>query len=183
MQPAPLLSALAFAANKHRDQRRKGAEASPYINHPIAVAAVLATEAGVVDEVLLIAAVLHDTIEDTNTTAEELEELFGGPVARLVSEVTDDKSLDKAERKQLQIRHAPTLSQRAKQLKIADKVCNVRDITEYPPTDWSLERRRAYLTWAEQVVAGCRGINRQLERVFDGAIREARATLGLGLLR
>ncbi len=183
MEPAPLLSALAFAANKHRDQRRKGAEASPYINHPIAVAAVLATEGGVVDEVLLIAAVLHDTIEDTKTTAEELEELFGRPVARLVSEVTDDKALDKSERKQLQIRHAPTLSQQAKQLKIADKICNVRDITECPPAGWSIERRREYLAWAEQVVAGCRGINPQLERVFDVAIRDARATLGLDLLR
>ncbi len=177
MDPAPLLRALVFAANKHRDQRRKGAEASPYINHPIAVAAVLANEGSVVDGVLLIAAVLHDTLEDTNTTLAGLERLFGGPVAQLVSEVTDDKSLERAERKKLQIQRAPALSVRAKQLKIADKICNIQDITDCPPADWSLERRREYLTWAEQVVAGCRGVNIQLERVFDDAIERAREAL------
>jgi guanosine-3',5'-bis(diphosphate) 3'-pyrophosphohydrolase len=177
MQPALLLRALMFAADKHRDQRRKGAEASPYINHPIAVATLLACEAGVVDEVLLIAAVLHDTVEDTKTTLGELEQLLGQPVASLVREVTDDKSLDKAKRKQLQIEKAPNLSVRAKQLKIADKICNIRDITEYPPKDWSLERRCDYLTWAEQVVVGCRGVNSQLEQLFDTAVEQARAAL------
>ena len=150
MEPALLLRALGFAANKHRDQRRKGAEGSPYINHLIAVAAVLAIEAGVVGEVLLIAAILHDTIEDTDTRFEELENFFGGTAACLVREVTDDKSLRKAERKQLQIEHASRLSPAAKQLKIADKISNIRDITDYPPADWPLTRRREYLTWAEQ---------------------------------
>jgi len=179
MEPAPLLRALLFAANKHRDQRRKGAEASPYINHPIAVAALLTIEAGVVDEVLLVSAILHDTLEDTKTHFRELEDLFGRQVAYLVSEVTDDKSLPKAERKRLQIEHAPRLSPAAKQLKIADKICNIRDITDFPPADWPLERRREYLTWAEQVVGGCRGINSQLETAFDLAIERARTTLGL----
>ncbi len=179
MDPAPLLQALVFAADKHRHQRRKGAEASPYVNHVIAVAAVLAGEASVVDEILLISAVLHDTIEDTKTTFEELANVFGGPVATLVKEVTDDKSLDKALRKRLQIENASTLSAEAKQLKIADKICNIRDITVYPPADWSLERRRDYLIWAEQVVAGCRGINRQLEKAFDTTVQQARLALGL----
>ena len=179
MEPAPLLRALAFAANKHRDQRRKGAEASPYINHPIGVAALLATEAGVTDEVLLIAAVLHDTVEDTKTTFAELQGFFGAPVADLVRELTDDKSLPKAERKRLQIDHAASLSWGAKQLKIADKICNIRDITAFPPADWSLDRRRDYLTWAEQVVAGCRGVNTQLDDVFDAAIARAQVALAL----
>ncbi len=143
MEPVSLLRALVFAANKHRDQRRKGAEASPYINHPIAVTAVLAVEAGVVDEVLLIAALLHDTVEDTNTTWAELEELFGIPVASLVKEVTDDKSLPKSRRKELQIENAPALSREAKQLKVADKISNIRDITRFPPADWPLQRRRS----------------------------------------
>ncbi len=129
---------------------------------------------------LLVAAVLHDTLEDTQTTFAELKGLFGGPVADLVREVTDDKSLEKSKRKALQIQNAPALSSRAKQLKIADKICNIRDITSHPPADWPLERRRDYLTWAEQVVAGCRGVNGQLERVFDSVIGQARAALDFG---
>ncbi len=176
MEPVSLLRALVFAADKHRHQKRKGAEASPYINHLIAVAAVLA-EAGVLDETLLVAAVLHDTIEDTETTYAELEGTFGPAVAKLVREVTDDKSLDKAIRKQLQIQNAAELSDRAKQLKIADKISNIRDITHRPPADWPLERRRDYLSWAEQVVAPCRGINRELDRVFDSSIEQARTAI------
>ncbi len=178
MEPVSLLRALVFAADKHRNQKRKGAEASPYINQPIEVVAVLA-EAGVVDQTLLVAAVLHDTIEDAKTTYAELKSAFDGPVADLVDEVTDDKSLDKAKRKQLQIETAPTLSAQAKQLKIAEKICNIRDITIYPPLDWPLERRREYLGWAEQVVAGCRGINAKLDRVFDSSVAEARSAIEL----
>jgi guanosine-3',5'-bis(diphosphate) 3'-pyrophosphohydrolase len=168
---------MAFAANKHRDQRRKDAEASPYINHPIAVATVLAAEADVYDEVTLIAAALHDTVEDTQTTFGELEEHFGSEVTGLVRELTDDKSLEKAERKRLQIEHAPNSSIRAKLLKIADKICNVRDITDTPPTDWPLQRRREYLEWSEQVVAGCRGVNAKLDQAFDQAISRAKNVL------
>ncbi len=176
MEPVSLLRALVFAADKHRHQKRKGAEASPYINHLIAVAAVLA-EAGVDDQTLLIAAVLHDSVEDTKTTFAELKGAFGSAVAKLVGEVTDDKSLDKAIRKQLQIEKAPSLSAQAKQLKIADKISNIRDITHYPPADWPIERRREYLDWAEQVVAGCCGTNRELDRMFDCSIERARTEI------
>lgn len=178
MNPAHLLKAIAFAADKHRNQRRKDAEASPYINHPIAVATVLAVEGDVPDEATLLAAALHDTVEDTQTTFAELEELFGPEVAGLVRELTDDKSLEKAERKRLQVEHARDSSVRAKQLKIADKICNVRDITATPPADWSVQRRRDYLTWSEQVVAGCRGVNTNLDEAFDRAIARARSVLG-----
>lgn len=185
MNPAPtnptqLLKAIAFAATKHRHQRRKDAEASPYINHPIAVATVLAAEGGVSDEATLIAAALHDTVEDTETTLEELAEQFGSEVAGLVGEVTDNKSLQKIERKRLQIEHAPNLSLRAKQLKIADKICNVRDVTDAPPADWLLARRQKYLDWAMDVVAGCRGVNPSLDQAFDQAITKARNKLGKG---
>jgi guanosine-3',5'-bis(diphosphate) 3'-pyrophosphohydrolase len=173
-----LLKAIAFAADKHRHQRRKDAEASPYINHPIAVATVLAAEGDVFDEVMLIAAALHDTVEDTQTTFGELEEHFGSEVASLVRELTDDKSLEKGERKLLQIEHAKNSSIRAKQLKIADKICNVRDITVSPPADWPLLRRRDYLTWSEQVVSGCRGVNAKLDQAFDQAISRAKSVLG-----
>ena len=145
MNPARLLKAIAFAANKHRNQHRKDAELSPYINHPIAVATILAEEGDVSDEVTLVAAALHDTVEDTQTTFEELKEQFGPEVADLVRELTDDKSIDKAERKRLQIKHAPDSSTRAKQLKIADKICNVRDVAVRPPTDWPSGRRLDYL--------------------------------------
>ena len=173
MNAAHLLKAIAFAADRHRRQRRKDAEASPYINHPIAVATVLAVEGEVSDEVTLLAAALHDTVEDTQTTFEELEEHFGPEVAGLVRELTDDKSASKKERKRLQIEHAPQASSRAKQLKIADKICNIRDITVSPPADWPLQRRREYLTWSERVVAGCRGANPKLDQAFDQAISRA----------
>ena len=162
-----ILAASAFAAEKHRGQRRKGVEASPYINHPIAVANVLAAEAGISDPVTLCAALLHDTIEDTATTPMELTEAFGPDVAGVVVEVTDDKSLDKAERKRLQIVHAATISDRAKVLKLADKICNLRDIASSPPVDWSLERRQQYFDWAAQVVNGLRGVSPALECLFD----------------
>ncbi|MEW6443030.1 MAG: HD domain-containing protein [bacterium] len=176
---AAILTALDFAAEKHRNQRRKDAEGSPYINHAIAVASVLAAEAGVRDRSTLVAAVLHDTVEDTDTSFEELEGRFGPRVAELVRELTDDKSLEKEKRKELQVEHAPLASPEAKRIKIADKICNVRDVTANPPAKWPLERRRRYLDWAEQVVAGCRGVEPALEELFDRAIREGRRRLGV----
>lgn len=163
-----LVGAVAFAAEKHRHQRRKDAEASPYINHPIALADVLANEGGIDDEVVLVAAILlHDTVEDTETTGDELVRLFGAAVAGVVLEVTDDKSLPKAERKRRQIEHAPALSDRAKLVKLADKICNLRDIAARPPADWSTQRRREYFRWAKAVVDGLRGIHPPLESLFD----------------
>jgi guanosine-3',5'-bis(diphosphate) 3'-pyrophosphohydrolase len=170
---ALLLKALAFAAHKHRDQRRKDAEASPYINHPIALADVLINEGGVTDVEVLCAALLHDTVEDTATTHEELLDAFGSRIARIVAEVTDDKRLPKAERKRLQIEHAPHISREAKLVKLADKLCNLRDVAERPPAGWPLERRREYFDWAKQVIDGLRGAPgeemRRLEAAFDAA--------------
>ena len=162
-----ILDAVAFAADRHRNQRRKGDEASPYVNHPIAVAHVLWHEGGVRDGVTIAAALLHDTVEDTDTTFEQLEERFGAEVAGVVREVTDDKSLPKAERKRLQVQHAADASLPAQQVKLADKICNLRDIANSPPTGWDLERRRAYFDWAKRVVDALRGAHPQLEAVFD----------------
>jgi len=166
-----LIKAIAFAAHKHRFQTRKDVDESPYINHPIGLADVLANEAGVEDERALIAAVLHDTIEDTQTSEQELTRLFGKEIADIVLEVSDNKSLPKAERKRLQIEHAPTLSRRAKLVKLADKICNLRDVASSPPVDWSLERKREYFDWAKAVVDGLRGIHPELERIFDEAYK------------
>ena len=168
---APLLKALAFAAHKHRDQRRKDARASPYINHPIALADVLRNEGGITDATVLCAALLHDTIEDTETTPEELEREFGKRVREVVLEVTDDKRLPKKERKQLQIDHAPHLSKAAKLVKLADKICNLRDVADNPPSTWDLARRQEYFDWARNVVDGLRGVHPGLERAFDEAFR------------
>jgi guanosine-3',5'-bis(diphosphate) 3'-pyrophosphohydrolase len=164
-----MIDALAFAADKHRRQRRKDAEASPYINHPIALARALSTEAGITDVKVLVAAVLHDTLEDTETTYDELKERFGKSIASVVREVTDDKSLPKAERKRLQIEHASEISRPARLVKLADKVCNVRDVAANPPPDWPLQRRREYFDWAKAVVDRMRGTNKKLERAFDEA--------------
>jgi GTP diphosphokinase / guanosine-3',5'-bis(diphosphate) 3'-diphosphatase len=144
--------ALGFASRKHSQQRRKDADASPYINHPIALVSILALEAGINDRDTLCAALLHDTIEDTDTSVEELVETFGAEVAALVQEVTDDKRLPKEERKQLQIEHAIHLSSKARLVKLADKIANLRDMADSPPAGWSLARRQEYFDWAKQVV-------------------------------
>lgn len=172
-----LLGALRFAAVKHCDQRRKGVDAAPYINHLIEVAELLARVGGISDPVTLQAAILHDTLEDTKTTPEELAAVFGPEVRRVVEEVTDDKRLSSAERKRAQIEHAPHLSARAKLVKLADKTSNIREVTEVPPTDWSAARRREYLDWSERVVAGCRGCNTQLEKLYDATLAEGRRVL------
>ncbi|MEO8656342.1 MAG: HD domain-containing protein [Ramlibacter sp.] len=169
-QLGAFVKAVAFAADKHRNQRRKDADASPYINHPIALANVLANEGGVDDATVLCAAVLHDTIEDTETTADEIRALFGQKVAAVVLEVTDDKSLEKQLRKQRQVEHAPHISTEAKLVKLADKISNLRDILASPPADWSAERKQTYFNWAAQVVAGVRGVHPRLEAVFDGLL-------------
>jgi guanosine-3',5'-bis(diphosphate) 3'-pyrophosphohydrolase len=167
--PVALIDALAFAADKHRNQRRKDKEASPYINHPIALARILAVEAGVDEGVVLCAAVLHDTIEDTETSYAELADRFGAEIADVVSEVTDDKSLPKAERKQRQVDHAPHASRAAKLVKLADKIANLRDVADHPPAEWPLERRREYFDWAKRVIDGLRGTHARLEAAFDAA--------------
>ena len=162
-----ILKAVAFAAEKHRHQRRKDPEASPYINHPIAAASVLWHEGGVRDPAVIAAALLHDTVEDTQTTPEELHEHFGPVIRSIVEEVTDDKSLKKEERKRLQVEHAAHASDGAKQVKLADKICNLRDIAERPAADWSLERRQEYFDWAKKVADAVRGVHPALEAIFD----------------
>jgi guanosine-3',5'-bis(diphosphate) 3'-pyrophosphohydrolase len=174
---ALLLRAARFAADRHRLQRRKDADASPYINHPLAVADTLARVGGVTDAAVLAAAILHDTIEDTDTTPEELERRFGADVRALVEELTDDKRLDKAVRKELQVTHAAATSARARLIKLGDKICNVEDITRTPPLSWDLARRREYLEWAARVVAGCRGTNAALEARFDEVLHAGREAL------
>jgi GTP diphosphokinase / guanosine-3',5'-bis(diphosphate) 3'-diphosphatase len=148
---ARLLDALAFAANKHRDQRRKDSDATPYINHPIAVAQALC-DGGVHDITTLQAAVLHDTVEDTDTTFAELEERVGPVVAAVVREVTDDKALDKASRKTAQVANAAAKSAAAAAVKVADKTCNLRDLRLAPPVHWDSARRKQYVNWALSVI-------------------------------
>lgn len=166
---AMVLRAASFAALKHRDQRRKDVAASPYINHPLALAAVLADEGGVTDTATLCAALLHDTVEDTDTRPAELVAAFGDVIAGIVAEVTDDKSLEKSERKRLQVEHAAHISDRAKRVKLADKTCNLRDVAHSPPKGWSVERRREYFDWARAVIDRVRGVDPRLESVFDAA--------------
>jgi guanosine-3',5'-bis(diphosphate) 3'-pyrophosphohydrolase len=165
-----LLGALVFAAKKHSRQRRKDSEATPYINHPIAVAEILTRIGRVRDVDLIQAAILHDTVEDTQTTFQELDELFGNEVCLLVRELSDDKNLPKDVRKKLEIEHAPFLSDRAKLIKVADKICNLGDITIDQPTTWPLHRKLEYISLAEKVVLGCRGCNDGLDHYFDALL-------------
>ena len=166
-----LFKALAFSAEKHRTQKRKDIEESPYINHPIALANILA-QRWVIDENVLCAAILHDTIEDTETTADELRKHFGEKITSIVLEVSDDKSLEKEERKQLQIDHAASLSKEAKLVKLADKIANITDIINTPPAGWSKERKQEYFAWAKAVVDNLRGVHQGLEGDFDDLVAD-----------
>ena len=167
-----VLRAAQFAAHKHKDQRRKDAKATPYINHPIGLAEVLHTDGGVRDPVVIAAALLHDTIEDTETTYDELRGIFGEEVADTVVELTDTKFLGKEARKRLQIAKAGRASERARHVKLADKICNLRDILARPPARWSLSRQQKYFDWAREVVDQVRGVNPRLERMFDRLYRQ-----------
>ena len=161
-----VLKAAQFAALKHRDQLRKGSDQLPYVVHLISTALLIAEVGGVNDPEVLAAALLHDTIEDTETTADDLTAAFGQKVCRLVEEVSDDKSLEKAVRKRLQIEHAPELSPGAVLIKLADKISNVMDLTNSPPVNWDLEQRKEYIDWAEEVINNCPKVNGALEKRF-----------------
>ena len=166
---ALLAKAFDFAAQKHIDQRRKGANAEPYINHPAEVAHILAASGASLATVA--AGMLHDTIEDTETTYEELKREFGENIADIVRECSDDKSLPKAERKRLQAETALHKSDEARQVKIADKISNLRSILKSPPDGWGTERKLEYFNWSKSVVDNCRGINGKLEREFDAVYK------------
>lgn len=181
LQLDAIIDAIIFAAQKHQGQVRKDEPASPYITHPLAVARSIYTIGKIHDLTILIAAILHDTIEDTNTTESEIREHFGEEVLSIVLELTDDKSLKKMVRKQQQVIHSPGLSWEAKTIKLADKLTNCLDILNTPPKDWSLDRRREYVQWAVDVVAQIRGTNLSLEAAFDKMLSEAEKNLDFSL--
>lgn len=164
---ADVLDAASYAADKHSAQRRKGTAGEPYVNHVIEVAALVARSLTAPDPNLVIAALLHDTVEDTDTTSQDLRERFGDDVAGLVAEVTDDKSLPKAERKRLQVVNAPHKSVRAQQIKIADKISNLRSMLVSPPANWDDHRKAEYFRWAKQVVDGLTAAAPSLRAEFD----------------
>ena len=172
-----LLKAVRFAANKHRDQRRKDENQTPYINHPIAVADTLRIF-GIDDGDVLLAAILHDVLEDTETSPGEIAEAFGMDVLRIVQEVTDDKSLPKQTRKELQVESASQLSEHARWVTLADKICNLSDMAQYPPVGWPIERCVQYVDWCEAVVANIRGTHVGLENRFDEMCEKARLAFG-----
>jgi GTP diphosphokinase / guanosine-3',5'-bis(diphosphate) 3'-diphosphatase len=172
MKPKKVLQivrALDFAAWAHSAQRRKGGAREPYVNHLTEVARLVAQATGGEDDTLIIAALLHDVLEDQSmhVNYEMLVGNFGRQVAKIVCEVTDDKLLPRAERKRLQVVHAPHLSRRARILKIADKAANLNSILQTPPKGWSAKRKSEYFAWAAEVVDGCRGVNPWIEAVFD----------------
>ncbi len=171
-----LLRAIHFAAEKHRDHRRKGEIAAPYINHPLAVANRLA-EAGLEhDTELLMAAVLHDVVEDTETTPEELRALFGERVAAIVMEVSDDKSMKETERKEHAVRCIAGKSEAARLVKLTDLIANIYDVIHHPP-DWGIDRKQRYLDWGERLVVEIKGTHPELEKEFAEILAEGRSSL------
>ncbi len=168
MDSLKILNAAKMAAEWHSEQRRKGAAGEPYVNHLLEVAELVAkADPGNTD--LIVAALLHDAIEDVKKTREEIAELFGERVAGLVEEATDDKSLPKPERKRLQIETASTKSRDAKLLKLADKTSNLRSVALSPPSHWQDERRREYVAWSAAVAAGLFGVSEWLDGEFEKA--------------
>jgi (p)ppGpp synthase/HD superfamily hydrolase len=172
-----ILAAARFAAEKHAGQKRKGLAREPYINHLIEVAELIVAASETLDTNLVMAGLLHDTIEDTDTTAEDLEGRFGSDVTSLVLEATDDKSLPKETRKALQIETAPHKSPRAQTLKLADKISNLRSLLASPPAEWSTDRRRQYGEWARQVVQGFTTPNPVLKAQFDRTYAQLAASV------
>lgn len=165
-----LARAYHFAAVRHVAQRRKGEAAEPYMNHLTEVAELVAEATAGTELPVLIAAILHDTLEDTDTSFEELAGRFGSEVADLVREVTDDKSLPKQHRKDLQVIHAATASQGGKIIKMADKIANLRSLAASPPADWDAERIATYGQWAARVVENCRDAHPGLAHQFDATL-------------
>lgn len=172
---AEILRATLFAARAHAGQVRKGAAAEPYVNHVIEVAAILA-EHGAPPEAV-VAGLLHDTVEDTEVSHDDLVREFGAIVAAIVAEATDDKSLPKETRKALQVSQAAKKSEAAKQLKLADKISNLRAIAESPPANWAHARRMEYIGWAGRVAEGLHGVNPALDVLFRETYRAAVARL------
>ena len=172
-----ILKAAHFAAKKHRGQRRKDEHASPYIIHPISVALAITQIGGVDDPETLAAALLHDTLEDTETTPEELEAEFGKKVCEYVLDVSDDKTLPKDERKRRQIEHAKKISKGAALIKLGDKISNVTDVINSPPEDWDINRRKEYLDWAGKVIENCPKVNDRMENKFKEIIKQGREAL------
>jgi guanosine-3',5'-bis(diphosphate) 3'-pyrophosphohydrolase len=161
--------ALIFSAQKHQHQTRRNRK-TPYIVHPIGVACQLLETGNVRDPEVLIAALLHDTVEDTHTTLDEIRAIFGEQVASFVAEVSDDKSLPKARRKELQIEKAPYKTHGAAQIKLADALCNLIDLTEEPPFNWSQTRKENYCRWAQSVTNSLPKVNLPLKQKVDEAI-------------
>lgn len=167
-----IFDALEFAAQKHQGQKRKGTMGIPYINHPVEVTTMLTREMGDIDEKLIISSLLHDVLEDTDTSPEELSARFGNHVLEIVEEVSDDMSLPSAIRKEFQVENAGNLSYPARCIRIADKACNIRDIL-YTRIKWSRRRKVDYIIWAMRVVDRVRGTHEQLEEAFDRIVDEA----------
>lgn len=165
-----ILNAVAFSAEKHQYQKRKNLDQTPYIIHPIGVSYTLATLGNVHDADVLIGALLHDTVEDTETSFEEIHQVFGSEVEGYVREVTDDKSLPKEERKQRQIDHAKDKSAGAALIKLSDKLYNLSDVLINPPAGWSSERIDQYFLWAQQVVDNLPNVNAELKQTIDEVI-------------
>ncbi len=160
-----VFSALTFSATMHRHQRRKGLNSIPYINHPIGVADLIVRVAGVEDVRVIQAALLHDVVEDTSATVDDIQKKFGDEVATIVDELTDDITLNSSKRKEIQLKNASRISDKARLIRIADKICNIEDLMKYP-MPWTKKRKNSYVQWARNVVEQCKGINDKLEKLF-----------------
>ena len=168
-----VLKASQFAALKHCDQRRKDGK-TPYIIHPISVAMILSEIGSIEDLEILSAALLHDTLEDTDTSVHELDKNFGSRVRIIVEELTDNDMLTFSQRKQMQIDNALYLSKDATLVRIADKISNVYDVIENPPPAWNQKRCNKYVDWAEAVMNNCQKVNQDLENHFFELLTEYR---------
>jgi len=175
-----LLETIRFAADKHRNQRRKDKRGTPYINHPLDVCRVLWETGSVSDLIILKAAILHDVLEDTQTHPDEIRDHFGEEVLSMVQEVTYKKNRAKMIRKREQVVTASGKSDGAKQIELADKISNIKDTIESPPWNWNRRKKMEYINWAEEVINELRGVNKALEALFDQLVKKGKTLYGKG---
>lgn len=167
-----VLEAVGFAAEGHNGQLRENPEKTPYIIHPIRVTEHLMTIANVHERDILVAALLHDTVEDTKITFADIQKSFGTTAEGYVRELTDNMSLPQEERMKLQIETAPKKSLAAAQIKLADKYDNLKSLQSNPPATWDQKKIDEYFLSAKKVTSSLPAANVPLKKAVDDVISQ-----------
>jgi (p)ppGpp synthase/HD superfamily hydrolase len=162
VQIEKLFEALEYASKLHKDQRRKGNGGSPYVNHLIEVASLLSRVAEVTDHEVIIAAILHDVLEDTEAREGDIFDRFGGTVLAYVKHVTDDKLLSLEKRRIAQLKSIENSSSQIQLIKLADHCSNIASL----PPSWDRARLESYISWSHSIAVHCYSASEELAKVY-----------------